>query len=63
MESRFVSLVMLGLVAAMVTARLLVVEGRMKGRRRATRDGEGSTPPGTVADGLEEKGDVCEWWS
>ena len=62
MESRFVCLVMLGLVAAMVTARLWV-ERRMKGRRRATHDGEDSTPPGVIAEGWEEKGKVCEWWS
>jgi hypothetical protein len=62
MESRFVCLVMVGLVAAMVTARLWV-EGRMRGRRGATRNGEDSTPPGAITEGLEEKGNVCEWRS
>jgi hypothetical protein len=61
MESRFASLVMLGLVTALVAARLWV-EGRMKGRRTAPRSGEGSTPRDATAEGLEEKGDVCEWW-
>jgi len=59
MESRIASLVMLGLLVAMVTARLWV-EGRM--RKRAGDRVEGPCDPGEIAEGWEEKGDVCEWW-
>jgi hypothetical protein len=62
MESRFVSLMMLGLVAAMVTARLWVQERTKQGRTKALRE-ENSSGLEDVAEGWEEKGDICEWWS
>jgi hypothetical protein len=62
MESYFVSLVMLGLVAAMVVARLWV-QGRIKEGTGEVHRVEGRCDRGRVAEGWEEKGDVCEWWS
>jgi len=62
MESRFVCLVMLGLVAAMVAARLWV-EGRMKEGPGEARRVKRRCDLGEVPEGWEEKGDVCEWWS
>jgi hypothetical protein len=43
----------------MVTVRLWV-EGRVS--KRASDRVEGACDPGEIAEGWEEKGDVCEWW-
>jgi hypothetical protein len=62
MDSLFVCLVMLALVAAMVVARLWV-EGRMKGSRGEGDAGPASGERGGDAEDWEEKGEVWEWWS